>query len=100
MLGMRTSKGISQKEYHKIYKCDFEPMEELLREFEKKGWAVSAKGRWRFTAAGFLLSNLLIGLMLEKQAELKRSGNPWTDRAESVVGDTQLPEGEEVFYRS
>ncbi len=100
MLGMRTSKGISQKEYYKIYRCDFAPMEELLKEFERKGWAVSAKGRWRFTASGFLLSNLLIGLMLEKQAELKRSGNPWTDSAPSVMGGSELPKGEEVFYKS
>ena len=100
MLGMRTSKGISQKEYYKIYRCDFEPMEELLKEFQRKGWAITAKGRWRFTAAGFLLSNLLIGLMLERQAEHKRSGNPWTDSFDSIVDDDALPEGDEVFYRS
>ena len=100
MLGMRTSKGISRKEYHNVYRCDFEPMEKLLQEFERKGWVVTAKGRWRFTATGFLLSNLLIGLMLERQAELKHSGNPWTDSVDSVMDGRELPKGDEVFYKS
>ena len=100
MLGMRTSRGISEKEYYRVYRSDFGQLEELLKEFERKGWAVQVKDRWRFTAAGFLLSNLLIGLMLERQAEHKRSGNPWTDSFESIVDDDTLPEGDEVFYRS
>ncbi len=99
MLGMRTSRGISKKEYHNIYRCDFGPMEELMKDFERKGWAVTARGRWRFTASGFLISNLLIGLMLERQAQLKRSGNPWTDSIDPIVGETELPRGEEVFYK-
>ena len=94
MLGMRTIRGISRKEYHNIYRCDFDSMEELLQEFERKGWAVCEKGRWHFTASGFLLSNLLIGLMLERQAEYKRSGNPWTDSFDSIV-DEVVGEGDE-----
>lgn len=100
MLGMRTTRGISEKEYYRIYRSDFAPLEELLKEFERKGWATCEKERWHFTASGFLVSNLLIGLMLERQAEQKRSGNPWTDSFESIVDEESLPDGNEVFYRS
>lgn len=98
MLGMRTTRGISDKEYHNVYRSDFEPLEELLQEYERKGWAKNENGRWRFTPSGFLLSNLLIGLMLERQAEYKHSGNPWVDSMEIFERKTELPEGDEVFY--
>lgn len=100
MLGMRTVRGISPKEYHSIYRSDFAPLEELLREYERKGWAVNSTGRWHFTPAGFLLSNLLIGLMLDKQAEYKHSGNPWVDSMDMFLEQTELPAGDEVFYHS
>ena len=37
-------------------------------------------GRWSFTTSGFLLSNVLIGALLEAQTQHKLSGNPWLDR--------------------
>jgi putative oxygen-independent coproporphyrinogen III oxidase len=98
MLGMRTTRGINEKEYHNIYRSDFEPLRELLKEYEYKGWAVEENGRWHFTASGFLLSNLLIGLMLDRQAEYKATGNPWVDTADMFVEKAELPAGEEVFY--
>ncbi len=98
MLGMRTVRGISKKEYYNIYRSNFEPLEELLREYVRKGWAVEEKGRWHFTPSGFLLSNLLIGLMLERQGEYKLSGNPWVDTMDMFIEKTELPEGDEVFY--
>ena len=100
MLGMRTVRGISAKEYHTLYRSDFAPLEELLQEYDRKGWAVNEKGRWHFTPSGFLLSNLLIGLMLEKQGEYKHSGNPWVDSMELFQAETELPAGDEVFYHS
>ena len=100
MLGMRTVRGISPKEYHNRYRSDFAPLEELLREYERKGWAVYDTGRWHFTPSGFLLSNLLIGLMLDKQAEYKHSGNPWVDSMDLFRKETELPAGDEVFYHN
>ena len=100
MLGMRTVRGISEKEYHNLYRSDFKPIEELLKEYEFKGWAVSENGRWHFTPSGFLLSNLLIGLMLERQGEYKMMGNPWVDTADMFTEKTELPAGDEVFYHS
>lgn len=98
MLGMRTTRGISEREYHNIYRSDFKPIEALLLEYERKGWSRLDEGRWHFTPSGFLLSNLLIGLMLERQGEYKLSGNPWVDTMDMFVEKTELPAGEEVFY--
>ena len=100
MLGMRTVRGISEREYHRIYRSDFAPLEELLNEYQRKGWAVMENGRWLFTPSGFLLSNLLIGLMLDKQAEYKLSGNPWVDSMDLFLEQAELPEGDEVFYHN
>jgi oxygen-independent coproporphyrinogen-3 oxidase len=100
MLGLRTVRGISAKEYRRRYRCDFEPLEELLEEFRYKGWAVSENERWHFTPSGFLLSNLLIGLLLEKQGAYKHSGNPWIDSMDLFAAETELPAGDEVFYHS
>lgn len=77
MLGLRRTRGISREEYRQVYRAGFDKIEEMLREFEKKGWAVFEGGRWRFTSSGLLLSNILIGALLEVQAESKLIGNPW-----------------------
>ena len=100
MLGMRTVSGVSAKEYHNRYRSDFSPLEELLTEFQRRGWAVREDERWHFTPAGFLLSNPLIGLMLEKQGEHKLSGNPWMDGRDLFSERIELPDGEELFYHS
>ena len=79
MLGMRRSRGISSEEYRKVYRSDFAPIEALLQEYEKDGWTKQFDGRWCFTPAGFLLSNILIGSLWEAQAEHRISGNPWME---------------------
>ncbi len=79
MLGMRRSRGISQEEYHRVYRSDFAPIEALLQEYEKDGWTKKFNGRWCFTPQGFLLSNILIGSLWEAQAEYRISGKPWME---------------------
>lgn len=79
MLGMRRSIGISEGEYRRVYRSDFAPIEELLQDYEKDGWTKRLGERWCFTAAGFLLSNILIGSLLEAQAEHRIRGNPWLE---------------------
>lgn len=71
MLGLRTTRGISEEEYRQIYRSEFGPIEELLQNYEKKGWTRFVNGRWSFTPQGFLLSNSLIGETLDAQAEQK-----------------------------
>ncbi len=72
MLGLRTVNGIEEWEYRSRYFMEFAPVEGLLREYAQRGWAVREEnGRWHFTPEGFLLSNQLIGSILEVQEEAK-----------------------------
>lgn len=67
MLRMRTTHGIEEWEYRRTYFMNFQPLAEKLLEYERRGLAVQVGGRWRFTPEGFLLSNRLIGELLERQ---------------------------------
>lgn len=69
MLGLRTTYGINEEEYRAIYPADFSLICETLKKFEKEGWAVNNNNRWSFTPSGFLLSNILIGQILDAQSE-------------------------------
>ena len=69
MLRLRTAQGIEEWEYRRTYFMNFEPMEQKLQDYERHGWAKQEQGRWRLTPEGFLLSNQLIGQLLECQEE-------------------------------
>ena len=88
MLGMRTVRGISKNEYSSVYRSGFDKIEYLLGEYEKKGWAKLIGERWSFTSSGFLLSNILIGTLLEAQSQAKMNANPW------IAETPHIPESE------
>lgn len=67
MLRMRTTHGIEEWEYRREYYMNFDPIGARLAEYEQKGWAARSGRRWHFTPEGFLLSNRLIGELLELQ---------------------------------
>lgn len=67
MLGLRTSRGIEEWEYRREFFMNFDPIEAKLEFYESKGWAERKDRRWRLTPEGFLLSNQLIGEILEVQ---------------------------------
>ena len=67
MLRLRTVYGIEEWEYRRTHFMNFSPIETLLLTYEKQGWAVRQDGRWHLTPQGFLLSNQLIGQLLEAQ---------------------------------
>jgi len=67
MLRLRTTHGVEEWEYRRTYYMNFDPIAARLREYKQRGWAVCEKGRWHFTPQGFLLSNRLIGELLELQ---------------------------------
>ena len=70
MLRLRTARGIEEWEYRRTYFMDFAPLEARLKEFRDKGWAEQrADGRWRLTPEGYLLSNQLIGDLMERQEQ-------------------------------
>lgn len=66
---MRTIYGIDEETYRNKYRMNWTPVEEKLREFHSHGWAVEEQGKWHFTPEGFLVSNQLIGQLLEVQEQ-------------------------------
>ena len=70
MLRLRTARGIEEWEYRRAYFMDFAPLEKRLEEFRAQGWAEKTEeGRWRLTPRGFLVSNQLIGDLMERQEQ-------------------------------
>lgn len=69
MLRLRTMQGINEQEYRSTYFMDFAPLQARLEQFRAQGWAEQTDGRWHFTPKGFLLSNQLIGDLLERQEQ-------------------------------
>ena len=67
MLRLRTTRGIEEWEYRREFFMNFDPIEQRLEEFERHGWAARQDRRWYFTPKGFLVSNQLIGELLEIQ---------------------------------
>ncbi len=98
MLGMRTALGIEAQEYTEHYRADFTPIEKTLEVFAGKGWARCDEGRWHFTPQGFLLSNLLIGALLEAQSGSRVEINPWMKPAFDAEEKTVLPPDDEELF--
>jgi oxygen-independent coproporphyrinogen-3 oxidase len=86
MLNLRTTRGVEEWEYRRQFFMNFDPLEAKLEQYEARGWAERHERRWRLTPKGFLLSNQLIGELMEiqeaatlentlpKVRELKQSG--------------------------
>ena len=84
MLRLRTVHGISEEEYYTIYKLKMDRVLELLHKYEENGWALYKDGRWRFTPTGFMLSNTLIGEILDAQTRQRTQiSRPWQTQAGS-----------------
>jgi len=83
MLRLRTTHGISQEEYYNIYRLKMDFVLVLLHKYEENGWAMFEEGRWRFTPKGFIISNALIGELLDAQTRQRTQiSKPWqTDSA-------------------
>ncbi|MDD6189241.1 MAG: radical SAM family heme chaperone HemW [Clostridiales bacterium] len=78
MLGMRTTYGISAADYETFFRGGFEALEPLLRSYQKYGYARETDGRWSFTPKGFLISNSLIGELLDALTEKRYNLSvPW-----------------------
>lgn len=99
MLNMRTTRGISERDYRLRAKCDWRPIIKVLHAFREKGWAEQTGDRWHFTVPGFLISNTLIGIMLEAQAEGRVESIPWLGEAFAAEEKIDLPKGEDELFR-
>ncbi len=97
MLRMRMAEGIDPADYSKKFRADFGPLETKLEFFASKGWTEKTDGRWCFTTAGFLVSNILINELLDVQAEQNAIGVPYIldileqrEREELPLSDEEL----------
>ena len=63
MLGLRTADGVSLDEYRARFGREFDA--DFLRQCRRAGYARERAGRFSLTARGFLVSNLIIGRVLE-----------------------------------
>jgi oxygen-independent coproporphyrinogen-3 oxidase len=99
MLSMRTSRGVEEQEYRVRCQSDWKPILRVLQAFEQKGWAVrEADGRWHFTVSGYLISNRLIGILLEAQAGARLDNTPWMYRPDRPEQALHLPKGEMELF--
>lgn len=99
MFGMRTANGISENDYRTRCQCDWRPIHKVLLAFAEKGWAEKTGDRWHFTVPGYLISNTLIGILLEAQAGDKVMGNPWLEEAFEAEEKIDLPQGEDELFQ-
>lgn len=72
MLGLRTVRGLDPKEFEARFRRRFSIFHPFLENCEKAGYAVCEDGRWHLTPSGFLVSNQIIGGMLDALAADKR----------------------------
>lgn len=98
MLGMRTSRGISEKEYRDRCRSDWTPIREALEVFVEKGWAEEEDGRWHFTVPGYLISNTLILIFLEAQTGKRIRSMPWLRESAEAGPRTEYPLSEEEHF--
>lgn len=99
MFGMRTANGISENDYRTRCQCDWRPIHKVLLAFAEKGWAEKTGDRWHFTVPGYLISNTLIGILLEAQAGDRVMGNPWLEEAFEAEEKIDLPQGEDELFQ-
>jgi len=98
MLAMRTSRGISRYDYVTRTQCDWRPIGQVMEAFKEKGWVKQTEDRYHFTVPGFLISNTLIGILLETQANGRIEGSPWISEADYAARRVDLPKGEEELF--
>ena len=72
MLGLRTVQGLSPTDFEHRFRCRFRCFEPFLNQCVQAGYAVQEDGRWHLTPTGFLVSNQIIGGMLDALAADKQ----------------------------
>ena len=98
MLGMRTAHGISERDYRVRCQYNWKPIGQTLQAFAEKGWAEKTGDRWHFTVPGYLISNTLIGILLEAQAGGRIEGTPWLSEVFEAEKKINIPKSEEELF--
>lgn len=85
MLRLRLTQGLSPRDFEQRFRRKFDCFLPFLRQCEQAGYAVCQDGRWHLTPRGFLVSNQIIGGMLDALAEDKRQQAAATARGDFHV---------------
>ena len=85
MLGLRTVQGLDPADFQRRFRRRFDCFLPFLAQCQKAGYAVEEAGRWHLTPRGFLVSNQIIGGMLDALAEEKRRRAEATARGDFRV---------------
>ena len=85
MLGLRTVQGLDPREFENRFRRRFDCFLPFLAECSRAGYAVEEDGRWHLTPKGFLVSNRIIGGMLDALAAEKRRRAEATARGDFRV---------------
>ena len=73
MLGARPVYGLDPKDSETRFRRRFDPIFlPFLQKCEAAGYAVRENGRWHLTPKGFLVSNQIIGELLDAQTAEKQ----------------------------
>ena len=72
MLGLRTTAGLDPKAFERRFRRRFTCFLPFLDQCARAGYAVEEDGRWHLTPRGFLVSNQIIGGMLDALAADKQ----------------------------
>ena len=65
MLNLRTVRGLDPAEFESRFHRSFDPFLPFLTQCQQAGYAALEEGCWHLTAEGFLLSNQIIGELLD-----------------------------------
>lgn len=72
MLRCRTAEGLDPREFEQRFRRRFSCFLPVLTACREAGYAAEEEGRWRLTPRGFLVSNRIIGQLLDALSEEKR----------------------------
>lgn len=72
MLGLRTVRGLEPTVFERRFRRRFNCFLPFLESCRQAGYAVQEEGRWHLTPRGFLVSNQIIGGMLDALGEDKK----------------------------
>ena len=63
--------GLDPAEFQRNFRLRFDPLIELLQRYAQAGYAVEENGCWRLTPTGFLVSNQIIGELIDTLSDYK-----------------------------
>ena len=69
MLSLRLVRGLDMAAWEERFRRPFAPFLPFLNRCEAAGYAAREEGRWRLTPRGFLVSNQIIGFLLDQNRE-------------------------------